>query len=115
MQVTSTERPAGAGRLQSLDLLRGADIFFLSIVCALVKAAHRLWTLPDGLMAQFRHPDWVGLSAYDMIMPLFIFMSGAALPLALPKRLEVDGRARGRYWRHVLARVARLWTLGMVA
>ena len=45
MQVTSTERSAGAGRLQSLDLLRGADIFFLSIVCALVKAAHRLWTL----------------------------------------------------------------------
>jgi len=51
----------------------------------------------------------------DMVMPLFIFMCGAALPLALPKRLEADGSAGWRYWRHVLGRVALLWILGMVA
>lgn len=101
-------------RLKSLDLLRGADIFLLTVVCTLVNAVHRVWPLPDGFIAQFRHPDWVGFSLHDLIMPLFIFMCGAALPLALPKRLEADGRAGGRYWRHVLGRMAMLWILGMI-
>ena len=34
---------------------------------------------------------------------------------ALAKRLEADGSAGWRYWRHVLGRVALLWVLGMVA
>ncbi|MGN0855680.1 MAG: hypothetical protein ACI4R9_09215 [Kiritimatiellia bacterium] len=101
-------------RLTSLDLLRGADIFLLTVVCTLVHAIHRVWPWPAGFIDQFRHPAWTGFSLHDLIMPLFIFMSGAALPLALPKRLDENGRAGGRYWRHVLGRVALLWLLGMV-
>ena len=104
-----------AKRLASLDLLRGADIFFLTVVCILVDSFHRVWPLPDALMRQLGHPSWVGFTVLDMVMPLFIFMCGAALPLALPRRLEPDGTARWRYWRHVLGRVALLWILGMVA
>lgn len=102
-------------RLASLDILRGADIFFLTVVCVIVESVNRVWTLPEALMAQFGHPSWVGFTVLDMVMPLFIFMCGAALPLALPKRLEADGTAGWRYWRHVLGRVVLLWVLGMVA
>ena len=41
-------------------------------------------------------------------MPLFIFICGAAVPLALPRRLDAGGRPGLAYWRHVLGRVALL-------
>ena len=102
-------------RLASLDILRGTDIFFLTVICVVVESINRAWPLPKALMAQFGHPSWVGFTVLDMVMPLFIFMCGAALPLALPKRLEADGSAGWRYWRHVFGRVALLWVLGMVS
>ena len=102
-------------RLASLDILRGADIFFLTVICVIVESFHHVWPLPKWVMTQLGHPAWVGFTVLDMVMPLFIFMCGAALPLALPKRLEADGSAGWRYWRHVLGRVGLLWILGMVA
>ena len=103
------------GRLRSLDLLRGLDIFLLTVICPIVGVINRGWKLPKGFMDQFHHPAWVGFSTHDMIMPLFIFMCGAALPLALPKRLEADGTAGWTCWGHVLRRVGMLWLLGLVA
>ena len=102
-------------RLYSLDILRGIDIFFLTVLTALFYAIDDVWSLPAGFMRQLGHPDWVGFTVLDMVMPLFIFMCGAALPLALPKRLNADGSAGWPYWRHVLARVAMLWVFGMIS
>ena len=102
-------------RLFSLDFLRGADIFFLTVVCTVFWAVDHVCPWSDAVKAQFLHPNWVGFSVHDIIMPLFIFMCGAALPLALPKYLESDGRASLSYWVHVLKRVAMLWVLGMIA
>ena len=101
-------------RLVSLDLLRGLDIFILTVACGIVHGIDGVWKLPDWYMRQFLHPEWVGFSGHDLIMPLFIFMAGAALPLALPKRLNADGTAGWKYWKHVLSRVALLWFWGMV-
>lgn len=102
-----------SNRLVSLDLLRGLDIFLLTVVCGIFSGIHGIWPQPDWLLAQFRHPAWVGFSTHDLIMPLFIFMTGAALPLALKKRLNPDGSAGWTYWRHVLSRVAMLWFWGL--
>lgn len=104
---------ATGGRLASLDILRGLDIFFLTVGCTLIQKFDRTVKLPGWLLDQLVHPAWEGFTAYDMIMPLFIFMCGAALPLSLPRRLEADGRAGLAFWKHVLCRVAVLWTLGM--
>ena len=100
-------------RLFSLDLLRGLDMFLLTVVGPFVVALDATVKLPDSVLAQFRH-SWVGFSLWDIIMPMFIFMCGAAVPLALEKRLE-NGRSGWPYWRHVLGRVFLLWFLGMVA
>ena len=100
-------------RLYSLDLLRGLDMFLLTVIGPFASALHRTTPLPDAIRGQFHH-NWGGFTLWDIIMPLFIFMCGAAIPFALPKRM-VNGRAGLRYWRHVAARVALLWVLGMVA
>ena len=100
-------------RLLSLDILRGADMFLLTVVGPFVWALDKSFGLPKGVLAQFDHA-WGGFSLWDIIMPLFIFMSGAAVPFAMKGRLD-DGHARWRYWRHVLSRFALLWVLGMVA
>ena len=100
-------------RLYALDLLRGLDMFLLTVVGPFFAALNAVAPLPAGVMGQFRH-NWGGFTLWDLIMPLFIFMCGAAVPFALPKRME-GGRAGWRYWRHVIARVALLWVFGMVA
>ena len=97
-------------RLFSLDLLRGLDMFFLAAVGVVMQEAFKVWQCPAWLVDQFRHP-WVGFSAWDIIMPLFIFICGAAMPFALVRRLK---EGAGPFWRHVLKRVAILWVLGMV-
>ena len=99
-------------RLFSLDLLRGLDMILLTVIGPIVVGAHRVWHLPDGFMAQFKHP-WGGFTLWDVIMPLFIFMCGAAIPFALTSRLDENGRPTVAFWKHVLLRFAMLWLLGM--
>jgi len=100
-------------RLFSLDILRGLDMFLLAVVGPFAAALNSAISLPDCVVAQFHHA-WGGFTLWDIIMPLFIFMSGAAVPFALGKRME-SGRAGWAFWRHVLLRFAMLWILGMVA
>ena len=96
-------------RLFSLDVLRGLDMMLLTVVGPLVCAAQKGWNcFPDWFMRQFNH-GWECFTLWDIIMPLFIFMCGAAMPLALERRLKKGG---GAFWRHVLLRVAVLWALG---
>ena len=99
-------------RLYSLDLLRGLDMMLLVVIGPLVTASKSVWHFSPGFIGQFKH-GWECFTLWDIIMPLFIFMCGAAIPYALGKRLE-NGKAGWAYWKHVLVRVAMLWILGMV-
>ena len=85
----------------------------LTVVGPLFSALDATWKLPKCVMGEFHH-NWGGFTLWDLIMPLFIFMSGAAVPFALSRRME-GGRAGWPYWRHVASRFALLWVLGMVA
>ena len=109
MEMKDTE-----GRLFSLDVLRGLDMFLLTVIGPFVMALNRTTPLPKAVMRQFSHP-YGGFTLWDVIMPLFIFMCGAAVPFALGKRTDGDGRPKPGYWRHVLTRFALLWFLGLVA
>ena len=99
-------------RLLSLDVLRGLDMLLLAVAVPLFRGANNAWHLPKGLMYQFSHP-WGGFTLYDIIMPLFIFMSGAAVPFALGRRLDAEDRPTAAFWKHVAGRFALLWLLGM--
>ena len=100
-------------RLFCLDALRGLDMIFLSWFTALAIAVLRCFPdPPEWLLAQLRHPPWGGFTAYDQIMPCFIFMCGAAVPYALRRYVE-NGRPTRGFFVHVGKRFALLWVLGM--
>ena len=103
----------GGKRLFALDLLRGLDIFALTVLMRLYWAANRTLELPQWLKVQFSHV-WATPGLVDFAQPLFLFVCGAAVPFAVPKRLSADGRATARYWKHVAYRVAMLWVSGMI-
>ncbi len=113
------ERPeaATAGRLMSLDALRGFDMFWIvgghAIVSGLGKGLSSEW-FDRHILPQIQHVPWEGFTAWDLIMPLFLFLVGAAMPFSFAKRLA-QGESRGRLFLHVLYRVVILWILGMVA
>jgi len=97
------------GRLFSLDLLRGLDMLLLTVIGPLVCSAQTSWNgFSPSVMRQFGH-GWEGFTLWDIIMPLFIFMCGAAMPFALSRRLK---EGRGVFWKHVFFRVVLLWVLG---
>ena len=102
------------GRLFSLDLLRGLDMFYLAVLSTILVPLFGALKVDPAVRTFFCSHPWEGFTLYDLIMPLFIFMCGAAIPLSLGRRLA-DGKPGPGYWRHVWSRVALLWVLGMLA
>lgn len=70
-------------RLVSLDALRGFDMLWIIGGAALFPALYQLtaWPIWQSLNQQMSHSTWHGFTAYDLIFPLFIFLSGVALGL----------------------------------
>lgn len=119
MDVPVVEPPVASTqeRLMSLDALRGFDMFWIiggwGIVAGLGKALNSPW-FDRHVMPQIDHVRWEGFVAWDLIMPLFLFVVGAAMPFSFAKRLA-HGENKTRLYTHVLYRVAVLWVLGMIA
>ena len=113
------ERPLTAteGRLVSLDALRGFDMFWIvgghAIATGLGKSLNSEW-FDRHILPQIQHVPWEGFTAWDLIMPLFLFLVGTALPFSFAKRLA-QGQSKSRLLLHVLYRVVILWVLGMIA
>ncbi len=107
----------GGRRLMSLDALRGFDMFWIiggaAIVNAAAKGAHNDW-LNTYILPQLKHVPWEGFSFMDLIMPLFLFIVGAAMPFSFGKRLSHDDR-KWRLYLHVVWRCVILFVLGMAA
>jgi len=64
------------------------------------------------IAAQFDHVDWAGFRFFDLIFPLFLFLAGVSLAIAVPRRVARDGR--GAAIRHLLSRAAILVVLGII-
>lgn len=101
-------------RLYSLDFLRGLDIFLLTAAGLLLRACDSIWHFSLFWKSQLDHLPWAGFTTWDMILPLFLFMSGAAIPFAFARRMA-DGHPTAAFWKHLAARFALLWFLGLIA
>ena len=55
-----------AKRLESLDILRGADLFLLLVIGPVVKAFEKVLEGGDAFFRQFHHVDWEGFAAWDI-------------------------------------------------
>ena len=105
-----------SARLASIDALRGFDMFWIAGGGPLVMEFCRLFShpLPTWLERQFDHVPWAGFVGWDLIMPLFLFIVGVAMPFSIGKRVE-RGDRRGGIYGKVIYRVVVLWILGMIA
>ena len=68
-----------ASRLFCLDVLRGIDMLYLSVVAIILSPLLRTLGVSEPVRMFFTGHPWGGFTLYDLIMPLFIFMAGAAL------------------------------------
>lgn len=107
-------------RLDSLDALRGFDMFVLVLlhpVIMALAAASPDCTFTQFLGEQSTHVAWEGFAFQDLIMPLFMFVSGVAIPFSFVKyRTGATSFSfdRRRIYGRMARRVALLWLLGMV-
>jgi len=104
-------------RLVSVDALRGFTMFWIMggdapLLRALAKGLDNEFI--NKLMVQFDHVPWEGFHAWDMVMPLFLFVVGVVMPFSFDKRLA-RGDSKGQLYLHIIKRVVILWILGMIA
>lgn len=104
-----------AGRLLSVDALRGFTMLWLiggrELALWLVAWLHPPWS--DAWKTQLTHPRWHGPVAWDLVMPVFLFVTGAAMPLAMAGRRQAAAGQQPA-WPRIARRVAVLWMLGML-
>lgn len=112
----AAEGSTTAARVVSIDALRGFDMFWIiggqQVVLALVALLHGN-AVPQWLRYHTHHPAWEGFSAWDLIMPLFLFITGTSLPYSMAKRIA-GGATKGDLYRKIAKRVAILFVLGMI-
>ena len=110
---------AGAGqRLLSLDVLRGFDMALLVLIQPVVYEWLAALNPPSGtfcgfLLSQVLHVPWTGFCFWDIIMPLFMFMSGVTIPFAMSRYKSGRAAVDGSFYRKVARRFMVLWVLGM--
>lgn len=106
-------------RIISIDALRGLDMFLLTggagILLLLMQNSMDS-ALPESVVQQFRHAEWgAGFTCWDLVMPLFLFITGASMPFAFRGYRRKGGIhwRRGTCWR-IARRVVLLFLLGML-
>jgi predicted acyltransferase len=102
------------GRVVAIDALRGFDMFWIAggreVLLTFVGIFKH--PIPDWLDHQFTHVKWEGFVAWDLIMPLFLFVVGAAMPFSFARQLE-HGRSKTGLHVKILRRTLILFILGM--
>ena len=82
------------GYSKSFDLF--LLVFFQPVFVALARQMNMSFL--DSILYQFDHEVWEGFRFWDLVMPLFLFMTGASMPFSLSKYMglrEVIGLCIG--------------------
>lgn len=102
-------------RLESLDILRGLDLFVLVFFQPVFMRLAQVQ--PDGHFLRiiqeniFTHVEWEGFHLWDQVMPLFLFMAGTSIPYAFSGYKSIHIFPRSVCYR-VGKRILLLWTFG---
>ncbi|MDP3150768.1 MAG: DUF5009 domain-containing protein [Ignavibacteria bacterium] len=104
-----------SNRLLSLDALRGFDMFWITGGQQLLLSLkdYTGWSWLVMIAPQFDHVEWNGFHFFDLIFPLFLFLSGVAMPFSLTRQLE-KGVAKRKIYSKISKRVALLIFLGVI-
>lgn len=114
MSDSPTNDGTRSARLISLDALRGFDMCWILGLSGLVKTLLERFQVPwRGVVnEQFEHVKWEGFHFYDLIFPLFLFIAGVSLAMALPKWAAASGVAAAA--RRLVFRAMILFFIGVI-
>jgi predicted acyltransferase len=116
MEESRQPPPASpTGRLESIDALRGFDMFWIIGGDTFAKAwAHWAgWPPPELVEEQLEHVPWEGFHFYDLIFPLFLFVVGVVIPFSLARQRE-RGASRANMHSRIVQRTVLLFALGLL-
>ena len=107
-------------RVESVDALRGFNFIWILggdmlmwAVGEMSKGKGSLVAAVGGFLAgQLTHVAWDGFRFYDLIFPLFVFLTGVSIVLSLPRLVEREGRAKAHV--RILRRALILYGLGLI-
>lgn len=102
--ASASTRPTSA-RHASVDALRGITVAAMLLVNNPGDWGH--------VYAPLLHAPWHGLTPTDLIFPLFLFIVGVSIALAVSPRIE-RGESQPRLAKAVLVRAARIVALGLL-
>lgn len=103
-------------RLESLDVLRGFDLFLLGAFQPLlwkIANASENQTLLSIAQSQFSHVQWEGFAFWDIIMPLFMFMAGVSMPFAFSPYFK-GAVSSSTMYRRISKRLLLLFLFGAI-
>lgn len=103
-------------RLESLDALRGFDMFFITGGAALLVSIAAFFpesTVWQTVAHHMEHVPWDGLVHHDTIFPLFLFIAGISFPFSLQKQKE-HGRSMTSIYLKIFRRAFLLVLLGLI-
>lgn len=99
-------------RLQSLDVLRGFDMFWITGGGVLSVVLSKLTGI-EWLETQMHHAHWAGFHFEDLIFPMFMFIAGVAIPLSVKAKIEKNVPKR-KLFNKVFKRMIILILLGIL-
>ncbi len=112
---TKKSEPKQPERLQSLDVLRGFDMLWIvgggSLIVALAKATD--WGWLQVIAGQMEHVRWEGFHFEDLIFPMFMFISGVAIPYSVTAKVE-QGVKRKALFNKIFRRGILLVIFGII-
>jgi predicted acyltransferase len=104
-----------AGRLTSVDALRGLTMFFIIGGEQIFTSYYKIWpnAVTESFARNMEHAGWKGFYFYDQIFPLFLFLVGLLIPLVILRSKE-KGKTNKEIFLHISKRSIILILLGLV-
>jgi predicted acyltransferase len=112
---TELSNTPSSNRVVSIDALRGFTMFWITGGGKLIKGITKAcpgW-FSDNVLIQLKHTLWQGFTTWDLIMPMFLFIVGVAMPFSFSKKLKL-GQSKRQIYIKVIKRLLILWLLGMI-
>ncbi|QOL27286.1 DUF5009 domain-containing protein [Thalassotalea sp. LPB0316] len=103
-------------RINSIDALRGFDMIWILGLQGIFAGLFTLtsWPLFSVLSTQMEHSQWHGVTAYDVIFPLFIFLSGMSIGLSAKPLNSYPKAKRQQLINKAIKRLIVLCLLGVI-
>jgi predicted acyltransferase len=102
-------------RIESIDALRGLAVF-IWIASTLLVPLLSVWPtsgVANVVITQLSPSFWQGVTAYDLVLPTFLFVDGASIVPAFAKRKAAGQSGRQLTWR-IVRRVVLLVAIGLL-